>query len=111
MELSKADKRVARELIEIGLQKEFETGLKSFDETLESWKGNSLDNRDAYHALYKQVREFDKHLALRYDGMKGSDYIYIVAAQVREGFVAKKELLRFSESAQQGIETILKLWQ
>ena len=38
MELSKKDKKIAREIIEKGLQKEFAKGLYKFDTILNEWK-------------------------------------------------------------------------
>src|SRR6266487_4485489 len=74
-ELTKKDKRIARELTEKGLQIEFQQGLQQFDAILQKWKNEQQDNRDAYHHLYKSVRDFDKHIARRYDNIKGSTYL------------------------------------
>jgi hypothetical protein len=41
MELSKKDKRVAREVIEKGLQREFSRGLFEADTVLNKWKNSS----------------------------------------------------------------------
>ena len=38
IELSKKDKRIAGELIEKSLQKEFQQGLQQFDAILQKWK-------------------------------------------------------------------------
>ena len=43
IELSKKDKRIARELIEKGLQKEFQQGLQQFDAILQKWKNDQQD--------------------------------------------------------------------
>jgi len=109
MELSKADKKVARTIIEKGLQQEFENGLNEFYQLLKDWKENSADNRDVYHDLYGRVREFDKHIAWRYDRMSGRNYIFIVANQLIEGHVKDEDLSGFSDEARNYVYRIQKL--
>jgi hypothetical protein len=48
MQLSKKDKKVAREVIEKGLQREFEKGLSVSNSIIGEWKGKVINNRDAY---------------------------------------------------------------
>lgn len=92
IELSKKDKRIARELIEKGLQKEFQQGLQQFDTILQKWKNEQQDNIDIYHNLYKSIRDFDKHIARRYDNIKGSTYLLILIAQFRDGLICEEDL-------------------
>ncbi len=63
MELSKKDKKVAREIIEKGLQKELENGLLMAEKVLAKWKENVLNNREAYLDLYGKITKLDKHIA------------------------------------------------
>ena len=109
MELSKADKKVAREVIDKGLQNEFRNNLFKFSRVLNEWEANQVDNRETYQKLYKKVMKFDKHLAQRYDGMTGSKYIYIVAAQLVDGVISKEDLEPFSEEAKLWIERIINI--
>ena len=71
MELSKKDRKVARQIIEDGLQKEFGKGLDKIDKVLKKWKEEKQDNRESYHLLFKTIKDFDKHIAKRYDNMTG----------------------------------------
>lgn len=96
IELSKKDKRIARELIQKGLQKEFQQGLQQFDAILQNWKNEQQDNKDTYHNLYKSVRDFDKHIAQRYDNMKGSTYLLILIAQLRDGLISEEDLVELN---------------
>ena len=109
MELSKKDKKTAREIIEVGLQKEFAKGLFDADTILTEWKNESINNREAYHSLYKQLTGFDKHIARRYDNMKGSTYLFIVAAQLRDGIISENDLIDFSEEARLTVKRIAEL--
>ena len=97
MELSKREKKLAREIIEAGLQKEFTKELLDADKILNDWKIKALDNRNAYHNLYKHIIDFDKHIARRYDGMTGSGYLLVIIAQMLDGLITKNDLENFSE--------------
>ncbi|NII25332.1 hypothetical protein HB364_09580 [Pseudoflavitalea sp. X16] len=103
IELSKKDKRIARELIEKGLQKEFQQGLQQFDAILQKWKNEQQDNRDTYHNLYKTVRDFDKHIARRYDNMRGSTYLMILAAQLADKLISEDELTEMNPDARNAV--------
>jgi len=109
MELSKADKKAARSIIEKGLQKELENGLNEFYQLLRDWKDNQADNRDVYHKLYSRVREFDKHIAWRYDRMSGKDYIFVITNQLIEGHINDEDLTPSSVEARGMIDKIMKL--
>ncbi|MCK4678112.1 MAG: hypothetical protein KAT48_08285 [Bacteroidales bacterium] len=45
LELTKSQKKIARQIIETGLQREFEAGIKKLDNILTEWKRKELDNR------------------------------------------------------------------
>ena len=48
MELSKKNKKIARQIIEKGLQKDYALALLEADTVLHNWKNKTLDNREAY---------------------------------------------------------------
>ncbi|MCL2073124.1 MAG: hypothetical protein FWH18_04330 [Marinilabiliaceae bacterium] len=71
MELTKSQKRIARELIDIGLQRECKSfGLKIAKFTNSSdWDAKP---HDIYLKLFEKVVSFDKHISRRYDFLGGS---------------------------------------
>jgi hypothetical protein len=95
-ELSKKDKKVARAIIEAGLQREFANGLNSFLTMLQEWKKSKSGNREAYYKLYGEVEDFDKHIARRYDRAAGSKYLLIILQQLRDGIITESDLNGFS---------------
>lgn len=97
MELSKKDKKAAREIIEKGLQREFENGLSNADSILQSWKSKSKENKESYHQLYKHIVNFDKHIARRYDGITGSRYLLTITGQLLDNVIHEEDLIDFSE--------------
>jgi hypothetical protein len=109
MDLSKKDKKIARQIIEKGLQEEFGRGLNSFDSILIDWKEQKRDNRDSYHLLYKTVSDFDKKIARRYDRVTGSNYLLIIAEQLSDSVITEYDIMELSEKAQNFINGIRSL--
>lgn len=106
-ELSKYQKKIARQIIEIGLQREYQNGIEKAEAVIEKWKSGKLDNRDAYLSIYKKLTAHDKHLALRYDNMSGSKYLMIISEQVADGIVSFDELGELDDQARQVIQNWL----
>ena len=100
MDLSKKDKKVAREIIDKGLQWELESGLTKADAILQSWKSKAKDNKDTYYQLYKHIVNFDKHIARRYDGITGSRYLITITGQMLDNVIHEEDLVDFSEEVQ-----------
>jgi hypothetical protein len=106
MELSKKDKKTAREIIEKGLQIEYANGLNQLLTILQDWEKNNLSNRDAYYAIYKRVIDYDKHIARRYDQLSGSKYLFIIAGQLIDGAISSADLESLSDEAKQAVQRI-----
>ena len=102
-DLSKSQKKIARQIIEKGLQKEFMDGIIELDNIITKWKINELDNRNAYHELYDSLTKHDKHIAGRYDNMGGSKYLYVIAGQLFDGAITKNDLDDFNEDVRESI--------
>jgi hypothetical protein len=109
MELSKPDRRTAREIIEKGLQQEYSKGLDMAYRILADWKAGNKTNREAYQDLFSHILNYDKHIATRYDDMKGSTYLFIIAGQIIEGVVEESEIQRMSPDAIEFVQRILHL--
>jgi hypothetical protein len=97
-ELSKPQKKIARNLIESGLMKEYEKGISMIDEIILKWKNNQLGNREAYLKIYEKLDKFDKHISHRYDRMSGSSYMYILAHQLADGLISVDDLDELDEN-------------
>ena len=107
MNLSKSDKKVARELIERGIETEFAEGMAGFAGIISDWQSGKTPIRDSYSGLYKSVKEFDKHIANRYDRMTGSNYFWIVFQLFVEKKIPESEIDRFSEDVQNRIRFLM----
>lgn len=91
-ELSKKDKKIAREIIARGLNKELKRGLLEFEAILQEWRSTSGDNKEFYHKLYGSVYDFNKQIAWRYDYMPGSQYLLVLTGQLRDQLIDPSEL-------------------
>ena len=103
LELTKSQKRIARQIIETGLQCEYEAGIKKLDKIISGWKRRETDNRDTYMKLYKSLTNHDKHIARRYNRITGSWYLHIIAAQMADEVIAIEELNDLPEDIRQKI--------
>jgi hypothetical protein len=108
MELSKKDKKVAREVIETGLQREFENGLRKTEEILLNWRKGVSNNRESYQAVYKHIKSFDKHIAQRYDDITGSWYLLTITGQLLDDIIHEEDLVDFSEEVQLYLKQVVK---
>lgn len=110
MELSKKDKKIAREMIEKGVQIEFSNGLNEANAVIKKWENRTLENREAYHLLFKTIKNFDKHIAQRYDVMTGSRYFETVVVLYAEGIITDEDIMNFSPEVNEEIRKRKSLW-
>ena len=108
MELSKSDKKKVRQLIEIGLQKEYANALRTCGEVIKKWEAGQADNRIAYGSLYETLHKHDKHIAARYDRMTGSQYFFVLFAQLTDGLILESDLTELSPELRHGLILIRK---
>jgi len=108
MELSKKDKKAAWEVIEKGLQREFEKGLSKTEKLLLNWRKGIKNNTETYHAVYKQINNFDKHIAMRYDTITGSRYLLTITDQLLDNVLHEEDLADFSEEVQLYLKQVVE---
>lgn len=98
MEFTKAENKIAKVIIEIALQRELAKELEEFSAILEKWKcQNQIDHRNSYYELFNSVKDFDKHLANRYDGLKNSIFQGTLIGLLADKVIDKTDLMDFSE--------------
>ena len=99
-ELTKSEKKLARILIEKGLQQEYQNAIEELNEVIEIWKEKKLDNQNAYLKLYKTIEKHNKYIAQRYDGMKGSMYLSAITSLLADELISVDDIRGFSEQNQ-----------
>lgn len=105
-ELPKSQKKIARQIIEKGLQREYQNGIEKVEGVIEKWKTGKLDNQKAYISVYKKMIAFDKHISQRYDEMTGSKYLIIIIGQLADGVISFDEIDEFDEE----VKAIIRKW-
>jgi hypothetical protein len=108
-DLPKSQKKIARILMDKGLMREFENGINQVDSTILRWKNGELDNREAYHEIYKQITLFDKHIGKRYDHIGGSRYVEVLLGQLVDGIITIEELDDFDEKVRNDIIRLYRI--
>ncbi|WP_293313702.1 hypothetical protein [Pedobacter sp. UBA5917] len=110
MSFSNEDNKVARKLFEVALQRELKKEMQLFSEILDQWKAQKPeDNRDDYYRIYTAVKDFDKHISRRYDGLKNSWFFDTVIAMLMDKTITTLDLEDFSEEAKSEISRSLKI--
>ena len=103
MELPKSQKKIARELISEALRRE----CKMFMEEVNKWMNHLTQEKETSHnnylTLYEKVKNFDKHIAQRYDDLTSRNYLIIIASLLFENVLIQEDINNFSNEVQQEI--------
>jgi len=91
-DLTKSEKKIARQIIEKGLLKEYQNAIESMESIVSEWRQGKRDNRDAYMELYKSLTTHDKHIARRYNRITGSTYLLVIAGQLADKVITINDL-------------------
>jgi predicted naringenin-chalcone synthase len=103
LDLTKSQKKIARAIIEKGLQVEYVNGIKKLKKIIHAWEEKKVDNRKAYLDLYRALIKHDKHIGRRYDNMTGSTYLYIISGQLTDEVISIEDLKDLDEEIKQKI--------
>lgn len=116
--LTKADKRLCRELIHVGSERECKHYVEQMKRLTEKpmplselnapyreENGWSVEGpwHKRYIQLFKATEKFDKHIARRYDGISGGSYINCVIDLYCDHWLGDEDISRFSEDVRQKI--------
>jgi hypothetical protein len=96
-ELSKSQKKIARALIDKGLELECADFIESIKKLLLTDKSGVKSNHELYIKIYKSAHKFDKHIAMRYDGLGGSKYFITVLELYMDDILTDEDLADFDE--------------
>jgi hypothetical protein len=109
-DLPKSQKKHARAAIDKGIDKEFETGMKEFAGIIDKWKDKETTNSDAYHELFKAIRNFDKFIARHYDRITGGHYFEIVAFLLARKAITEEDIIAFNDEIREEIITAAEMF-
>ena len=108
-EFSKLEKKIVREVIETGLQRDFESCILDIDQIIQQWKLKKLDNREAYHEIFGKVKANDKFIARMYDDLRGSTYMKTLQGLLANNTISEADLSGFSETTRNAILEIRRV--
>jgi len=108
-QLSKTDKKIVRALLDKGQAAEFKWGMEKFDSVLQAWRNEGDNHQDNYYKIFNAVRDFDKQIARRYDGMSGSKFLLVLAGQVYDKLIDEAELESLSDNVRDFILRIVRI--
>ena len=103
IELSKSQKKIVRQIIELGLQREYENGILKIDTIIEKWKAGKSHNGDAYLEMYNKLQKHDNHIGRRYNNMSGSKYLLIILGQLADKVISLDEINEFDDEVKAAI--------
>lgn len=103
LELSKPEKKIARQLIDKGLQAEYKNGISKLSNIISKWDSEAEDHRDTYMKLYKTLTRHDKHIGHRYDDITGSRYLITIAGQLADKTISVDDLDGFRPETREAI--------
>jgi hypothetical protein len=97
-ELTKKEKKIARECIDKGLDAAFKEGLEKSEVVISNWRqGKFSSNKEAYYKLYKTLTDKDDVIGRRYDGLTGSRWLMTVAQLFSEKVITEDDIAGFSD--------------
>lgn len=110
IELSKSQKKIARELIQNSLQMECSRFLEEIERAISNRDQEATNSHKTYLELYKKVKSFDKHIENRYDDLRGSKYFLVLVGLILDGVIVSEDLDRFDEEMKEKLLNTAKLW-
>ncbi|HEX5026753.1 MAG TPA: hypothetical protein VFV68_15845 [Agriterribacter sp.] len=102
-DLNKREKKLARELIAIGIENAYKKALESTEEVIKTWRLDKITNRQAYQQVYREIHLRDKDIAQRYNWLTGSKYFQTVATLFTEKVISEKDIAGFSDETKRKI--------
>ncbi len=103
-ELTKKEKKRAREIFSISIEKESEAALKNLEIIIAKWKNNTSTSREIFHETHTYLDNFLKHLQFRYDDLRPSSYLLSLGGVLKDGYIAEEELSDFSDESKEIIK-------
>ncbi len=103
-ELSKSQKKIARAVMDKGLETHYRRTLSEVESIIKKWnEGNFTSNREAYMKLFRSVKENDRNIGQIYDDKGGSRWVEVIANQLAKGVISIEDLKDFDEEVCQTI--------
>ena len=104
-ELSKSQKKIARRVMDKGLDNDYQNGLTEASDIIGEWKSGILNNKEGYMKLYESITNTDDILADRYNGKGGSRWVEVMADQFANRVITEEDIFEIDEKVKDIIMT------
>lgn len=95
-ELTKSQKKIARTVIDRGLENHYKRGLSDIESICRKWReGNFASTRDAYMNLYQCVKRNDKNIGRIYIDKGGARWVEVMSMQLADKAITIEDLTDF----------------
>ena len=103
-ELSKSQKKIARNVMDKGIEQHYNLGLKEIEKILQKWRDGESGAKDSYMMkLFEKLNRIDKNISRIYDGKGGSRWVEVMAGQYADGVIGESDLDEFEDEVKQMI--------
>ncbi len=102
-ELSKSQKKIARRVMDKGLDNHYKRGLLDVKTIIQKWDSSMLDNHDAYMKLYQAVKKNDINIARIYNDKGRSRWVEVMVSQLIDGVITVEDLAEFDAEVRNAI--------
>jgi len=106
---SNSEKKIVRQVIETGLQRDIQSSIRNIDDIIQQWKSKKLSNLDAYHKIFRKVKENDKYITRMYGDLRGSTYMMTLQGLLANKTLSEDDLNGFSEKTRNEILEIKRI--
>jgi len=106
-DLSKQEKKMVRELIDRGLNRDYLEGIESVKKICDSFIEGKSDPKEYYHKLFSVLHSKDKIIARRYDGITGSHYIMRLGILFSDGVLTQEDLQGVDENLKKKLSSCI----
>ena len=110
IELNKKEKKLARELIQKSLQIECAMFIEETEALIDKHKREGKTSHEIYLKLYEKTQTFDKHIARRYDYLRGSTYFLVLLGLVNDKILSQEDINRFDEDVRRELLNTSESW-
>ena len=100
-ELTKSQKKIARRVMDKGIEAHYLRGLTGAENILKKWRKSEMGITDAYMQLYKSVQRIDKHIGNVYNDKGGSRWVEIMSLQLADGVISLDDLADFEDDVRE----------
>jgi hypothetical protein len=107
--LSKSQKKIARIVMDKGIDKHYFNSLKDAGTIILKWQNGAFkDNKEAYMSLFNCVRLNDDKIAEIYNDKGGSRWVEVMALQLADGVITTDDLKDFDPEVKDAIIEMMK---